>query len=146
MSGIKQRDKKTKITREEILKRENDCEQFPAFSFRHLTANKAYNFEYFKKSQNERSAMLEALAVRIAEITSKSYEHWFSLPKKTGCETMPYWQFKEIKPNAINISKDDKVYVFRFNHQEYRILGIRNGKCPTLQVIGFDFDHSAYKH
>lgn len=142
--GLKNK-QKTKISSESIKSRGGRCDQYPAISFRYLTTNNKYNFEYFKDDK-EQENMLVSLSKRVADITAQTYEYWLGMRKYHGCELLDFWQFKTMKPYGIDLSSDDKVYVFRFGKQEYRICGVRFDKCPTLYIMGMDFDHSAYNH
>lgn len=125
-----------------------DCEQFPTFSFRYLTTNSKFNFGYFRPAQAR--DMREAkynLYDRIEEICRKDWRYWGSLNKRSGFETLDYSRLK-FSPTELEISKDEKVFIFRFNihDNDARIIGIRVGKCPIFHVIGYDLDHSAYDH
>ena len=137
--------KKEKISLDSTLRKGSRCEQYPAFSFRYLTTNRRYNFEYFQDNKNEESKMHSLLVKRLKEISEKPYSYWSGLGKVHGSEQIPYWRFR-IAPNGLALSKDDKLVVFRFCQQNYRIIGIRLESCPTLFIIGFDFDYSAYEH
>ncbi len=88
-----------------------------------LSTNKKYNFEYHK-DQKELSEMMLSLSERIVELTTQSYSYWFGLNKYKGCEILDFWQFNSMKPKGIELSNDEKVYVFRFNQQNYRLCGV----------------------
>lgn len=142
--GIK-KPQQRKISAKSVISRGGHCDQFPAISFRYLTTNKKYNFEYHK-DQKELSEMMLSLSERIVELTTQSYSYWLGLNKYKGCEILDFWQFNSMKPKGIELSNDEKVYVFRFNQQNYRLCGVRVDKCPTLYIIGMDFNYSAYNH
>lgn len=139
--AIKSKGKKPKVSMETISKKK--CPENMAFSFEYLTNNKHYNFGKLDKSN-----FLEwntELLVKIVELTHNSWQHWFSLSKKNGAETIPFKQV-QFTPNGYDISDDEKVIVFRFKSGNGRILGIKDGNCPIYYVIGMDVDYSAYNH
>lgn len=140
--------KKSKLKKKMSLndvkrKRGSDCEQYPAFSFRYLTKTKEHNFDYFEHEKS--NEVFRTLLQRLKEISKESYTYWNNLGKHKGIEMIDYWQCN-INPCDLKLSPDDKIIVFRFYHQNYRILGIRLESCPTLHIIGFDFNYSAYNH
>ena len=50
-------------------------------------------------------------------------------------------------PYDYETSKDQKVYVFRLNSQNWRMIGIKSEiNTDVLHIIGFDFDFTAYNH
>lgn len=122
------------------------CDQYPAFSFRYLTNNKKFNLDCcFKNSTNETKTIMTNLITRLNELSLKPYTHWLSLGKKNGCETITYGQLK-LKVEGLNLTPDEKIFVFRFSNGGCRILGVRQNGCPTLHIIGFDFKFKAYNH
>lgn len=136
---------KFKVDTEPIPKK---CEQYPAFSFRYLTTNSTYNLNYFKSTQeSEKNKMLAELSKRITEITSDTWLKWGSKGKKIGYETLIYSNLA-FSSNKLpdTFTKDEKVYIFRLNGSSYRFIGVKIDYCPTLYIIGFDFNFSAYKH
>lgn len=143
--GLKKQKGRSKITKEVVARRGSECEQYPAFSFRYLTRNKKYNYEYFSEGK-DKEKMLSHLSKKIIELTQNPYTYWNNLTKQTGVEMLYYWQMENVLPNGLEMSKDDKVWVFRFYSQNYRILGVRLESCPTMYIIGFDFNYGAYSH
>lgn len=144
--GIKQK-KKEKIKAGSEVQKLN-CDQYPAFSFRYLTTNKTHNFDYFSTSQaHEKSNALSELSKRILEITSQTWLYWGALGKKNGHETM---QYSSLNFTGYGLPEkftdDEKVYIFQFNNHSYRIIGVKLDYCPTIFVIGFDFNFGAYDH
>lgn len=145
MAKIKNKEEKRKVSPQRLKdKRGSGCDQYPAFSFRYLTTNKGYNFEYFK-DENDKKIVMLFLVERMKEITATSYLQWSGKSKNCGNEMLEFWQIN-VKPNALELSKAEKVIVFRFFQQKYRALCIRQDRCPILYVIGFDFNHTAYHH
>lgn len=143
--GLKKQKSRSKITKEVVAKRGSECEQYPAFSFRFLTKNKKFNYEYFSEGK-DKEKMLSHLSQKIIELTQNPYTHWNNLAKQTGIEMLYYWQMDHVIPSGLEMTKDDKVWVFRFCSQDYRILGVRLESCPTMYIIGFDFNYKAYSH
>lgn len=147
MGKLRKKQEKKKISLKDIddkKKRGSGCEQYPAFSFRYLTRNNQYQFDYFS-NQNDKDKMMSLLLERVREISEKPYTYWNGLSKNQGSEMIPYSEMK-VNPNGLILSQDDKLIVFRFNRQQYRIIGIRIESCPILYIIGFDFNYSAYSH
>ena len=74
-----------------------------------------------------------------------------SLAKDDDCgfEEIPFAQIN-CNPDKIILGKDTKICVLRFGKNnangDYRLMGIFNNKDPIFNIIGFDFDYSAYKH
>lgn len=126
------------------------CDQYPAISFKHLTTNKDYNLNYLTNKQKyDRLAVKESLIDKLQEITSKSWKELFSLPHETeGCEAFSFSEFSHVKPKDIQLSPDEKIFIFRFKSfkDQARVFGFRKDKCPTLYIMGYDFDFSAYNH
>lgn len=79
-----------------------------------------------------------------------SWEELGNLGKKQGgFETIEYNNFKSSitnnLPSSKNISKDTKLYVFRFGHGKYRMICYKSNSCyAAMHLIGFDFDYSLY--
>lgn len=143
--GIKKQGKPKKISKETVSRRGGQCDQYPAISFRYLTTNKDYNFEYFK-DVSKKENMFVRLTEYMADMTSKSYAELIVAAKEQGCEMIEYWRFHSMKPNGLSLAKDEKLYIFRFSKQDYRVCGVRIDSCPTMYIIGFDFNYSAYNH
>lgn len=121
------------------------CTQIPHVSFRYLTSNSSYNFNYFSNKNNALEAKAE-LYDRIESITKDTWLHWNGLPKdRGGIETINSGQIKW-SPNGYSLTNDQKLIIFRFNSNNYRIIGFKDGQCPTFYIIGFDFNYSAYNH
>ncbi len=147
MSPINDKNRKPKF-KKEIPKHLNiggDCEQYPTFSFRHLTTNSNFNFNYFNTAQaREMQTMKHKLYDRIEEICKNNCRYWGSLNKRNGYETIEYSRL-EFQPSDLVLLKDEKVFIFRLNNNA-RIIGYRKGKCPIFHIIGYDFNFAAYNH
>ena len=114
-----------------------------AFSFKHLTSRKEYNFEGLDKGKNRE--WHSALVDRIMQISKEPWLTWLNTPKETGIETIRASQLN-FSPSGYEFSPDEKVFIFRFNSQSGRIIGIKERESPVYFVIGFDMDFSAYDH
>lgn len=141
--GIKNNNKKNKVNSQKISSNTSNCSVNPMFSFQYLTTNKKYNLE--KLDKNQKATFLADLSARLIEISQKPWIYWNNLPKDKGMETIP---FKDINfsPNGLELSKDEKIIVFRFSSQNARILGVKSSSCAVYNIIGFDTDFSAYNH
>lgn len=143
MNKLKKIKSETKIVSKH---RGGDCEQYPVFSFQYLTTSKHYNFNYF--SDHERKNMESTkvdLYNRLEEISQISWQDWLLQRRYTGLEKISFSRLHFGAKN-IKLAPDESIYVFRFDHQDKRILGFRKDKCPIYYIIGYDFDHSAYDH
>jgi hypothetical protein len=118
---------------------------YPVFCFKHLTTNKSYNFDYFKNSKELNEAK-SIILDKLIETQSKTWLELHQLNKRLGIETLPYSKIR-FSSNDYEISKEQNIYVFRLNSQNWRMLGIKSEiNKDVLHIIGFDFDFSAYNH
>ena len=118
----------------------------PVLSFVYLTSNSRYNFDIFGKDKHNRLTAKEALVDRLIQLTQQPWIYWQSLGKKQGgLETLKASNINFL-PQDYTFSEDEKVIVFRFCSDAYRIIGFQDSSSPTYHIIGFDFDHSAYDH
>lgn len=121
----------------------------PNISFKYLTKNKNYNFEYYSKEKQQCKNAKIAVLDRIQEITCDEWINLLNKPKETGVETLNN-SILNFNPNGYDFFPDEKIYVFRFkvknNKNDCRIIGFKERNCPTYNIIGFDFDYSAYNH
>ena len=82
------------------------------------------------------------------KLTSKTMKDIINFGKKQDCgfETLEFKQI-EFSPNNYTLCKDEKIYSFRFGAGDgYRMLGFFEYNQTVLNIIGFDFNHSAYDH
>lgn len=136
--------KLSKTTDVNKLKEPDKVESYPVFCFKHLTTNKKYNIEYFKKKNvREKSKAYGALFFLINDMQNSGWKDLFSRSKEIGFESIQSKQLK-LQPKNLSLSPDSKVLCIRFKKQTYRMLGIKNK--DVFHVIGFDFDYSAYNH
>lgn len=127
-------------------KRGFDCEQYPVFSFQHLTTNNHYNFEYFSSHDKKSMELAKSeLYNKLEEISKTSWKDWIIQNKKLGAEKLTFSRI-HFSGQGIKLAPDEPMYIFRFDHQSKRIIGFRKDKCPIYYIIGYDFDHSAYNH
>ena len=118
----------------------------------YLSKNKQRNFEFFVgKNLRQREKALSQFVDFVKELTSKTRLE-ISLKSKfepCGFENLRYEDVNCV-PNNYILSKDTNIAVFRFgdnkNGGDYRILGFFEEKSSVFNIIGFDFDYSAYKH
>lgn len=126
-------------------------EQHPWFSFRYMTTNKHYCLSYLDKLQlYEREKTLSGLFSKLEELSQKPWVFWTQKPRTYGLETIEFEQLNFSPGNSAPVTKDSKVYVFRFDtyqgSEKGRIIGFKNSPCAVLHILGYDFDFSAYKH
>ena len=146
---LKNQTRKVKINGADALKSIGEsCEQYPTFSFLHLTTNKKHNFSYFGASQRSDLQKTQKNCLdRLIEISTQNWRSWLNSGKYIGCEPLDY-SIVKFEACGISLPSDENIYVFRFrlynNKDDGRILGFRKGKCPIYYIIGFDFDFSAY--
>lgn len=116
------------------------------FDFKYLTKNKKYNFKYFDKNKNDKLKAYDNLMEKIVDISNYSTENFNLLNKEKGLETISINQLN-FKSNGLEMSDDDKFISIRFNSSNYRLICIKSIHYKNvLHIIGFDFNHSAYKH
>lgn len=134
----------------DFSKRGSVCKQTPKFSLGYLTSNSRYNFSYCdKEGESKGHLMASAIIRRLDEISKKTWQYWGALDKKSGYEKLDYSRLDFSA--SVKLTPDENVYVFRFKYKnpdskDGRILGIREDACPVFEIIGFDFDYSAYNH
>lgn len=120
-------------------------------TLRYLTVNKSFNFEFFGKNFRAKATAFEQLTEFLRRLTSKTLLQISMLSKTDDCgfETLPFAQIK-ISPNGVILGKDTKIHVFRFGNSgtggDYRLLGFFETGQAILNIIGFDFNYSAYDH
>ena len=117
-------------------------------SFAHVTENKDYNFNYFKKRVRDNLDAREELDKLLEFMTSETWREAGELRKTDlgAYETIPFDQLKSIQIKQMSVAKDTPIYIFRFNSQQYRLCGIKEKRCNVLHIIAYDFDHSLYDH
>lgn len=141
--------KKNKNPRPKVSESQKHSDQHLRFSFRYITSNKHYNFSYFSDMRIKLEAE-NAFINRLIELSSNDWIHWSGQGKKTGFEALPFDDDMQKKFTTYDWTQGSRkqTYVFRFKagSSDYRIIGIKENSDPTLYIIGFDFDHSAYNH
>lgn len=149
MGQIKQKKQDNKIDGKASVAPLCCSEQYPWFSFKDLTTNSSYNLDNLPIG-TARSTTIDLLFDKLKELSNKKWIYWHQNHKSIGLETMTYDSLNfSAHPDAV-ISKDTKVYVFRFDTYlgtgKGRIIGYKKSPCAVLHIIGFDVDFSAYNH
>ena len=116
-------------------------------SLQYLSKNKQRNFEFFSKNLRTRLKALEEFLDLLKRLTSKTRLEISSIPKESDCgfEEIPFEQIN-CSPDGIILDKGANIFIFRFCNGKYRLLGFFTEKAPVFNVIGFDFNYSAYSH
>jgi hypothetical protein len=122
--------------------------EYPAFSFRYMTTNKDYNFQHFKNDTHNAMEASHFLVSKLMEVSQHNILELLSWGKERGFETIPHVQIrKEIFVDGIALPDDDKLYILRFGHQDYRMICFKQPDANGLfHIVLLDFDHSAYAH
>ena len=145
---IKPQQVKAKIAVLETKNKGGECEHFPTFSFRYMTKNKRYNFNFFPMSQSSDKIKTQSnVYSRLEEISKESWLKLSQYNKYLGFETRDYSYIRFLA--GVDLPKDESIYIIRFdlyNGDKGRILGFKKRGCPILYIIGYDFDFSAYSH
>jgi len=121
--------------------------QHPIFCFKHITSNNRFNLDYFDKDR-DREVASNALVEKIMQLSQHSFVELLNFGKGFSFETIPYEQFSiRLGITGKELSKETKLYVFRFKEQNYRVICFKSEIIPTLlHILAFDFNFSAYKH
>ena len=116
-----------------------------AFSLEYLTKNKSYTFAFFDGRIRDELQARQSLSELLKNLSAETWVGIAQIGKRTQCgfETLPAVQLN-FSPDGYEFSRDEKVWVFRFGSQQYRLIGIQDSN--VLYVLGYDFDHSAYNH
>lgn len=121
-------------------------------SLRYLSKNKRRNFEFFgDKRWRDKARVLEQFFSFLQRLTAKRRIDIMKLAKDADCgfEHMRYGAIN-CTPDGYELSSERLILVFRFGNNsagsDYRLLGFFEDNSPVLNIIGFDFDYSAYPH
>lgn len=122
----------------------NNC---PIFSFRYLTNNKTYSFEYFNDTQGARK-VAHSLLIKLIELSSQKISDLLMLNKTQGFELIVHSSFNHtLLIEGVPLRNDVKLYIMRFNNQNSRIIFHKAPSAPNLfYIMAFDFDYSIYDH
>lgn len=140
---------KNKLKISGVLPKEKVC-NVPDFSvffnFQYITSDKKFNFDYINKNDKKIS---KDLLLLLQKISQSSWEELRTKGKHNGgFEVIEYSNFKESIAGNIKhkkITKDTKLYVFRFGGDKYRMIGYKSNSCKAaLHILGFDFNHTLY--
>lgn len=123
-----------------------------SISLQYLSKNKRRNFDFFSdKNLRQKLNALTDFFYFVKRLTGKTRLDILSKRKSEDCG-FENLRFQDVNctPDNFELSKDANISVFRFgdngNGGDYRILGFFSEDNPIFNIIGFDFDYSAYKH
>lgn len=149
MSKLRERVQQNKISKKLTADTKCSSAQYPWLSFQSVTKNSRYNLENLKQGK-EREVTLDGLYHKLYELSCNNWLYWMQKPKTVGLETIEYGDINFAASDNVTLSKDTKLYVFRFDTYKGknagRILGYKNAPCSVLHIIGYDLDYSAYDH
>lgn len=116
-----------------------------------MTSNADHSIAFIQAyDSNEQLKTLQGLYEAFEKISSKSWMHWGSLPKKIGYEMIEYSMLNFTAASDAGLTGDTKMNIFRFDthlgNGKGRIIGFKDSPCSAFNVIGYDFDFSAYSH
>lgn len=120
--------------------------EYPAFSFTHITKNNAFNMSHFTSGSRDMERCMSKLYEKLEKLSVHRWRDLLGLNKRAGIEFIPMHKLNFEPADSLIVSKDEKFISARFNGQDYRIIAVKQDKCPIMHVIGFDFDFSAYDH
>lgn len=113
------------------------------FSFSKLISDKRYGKKAFL---NNGRCKITDLLEKLEQMSRLNIVDLLNKPKNSGLEVLPVWKFAKVFQNAV-LSKDAKLYVARFGQQNFRIIMEKEPNSDNvLNILGFDFDFSAYDH
>lgn len=150
--GLKSQKASLKIKKGELPKNIGcSSDQHPVFSFRYMTSNADHSIAFIQAyDSNEQLKTLQGLYEAFEKISSKSWMHWGSLPKKIGYEMIEYSMLNFTAASDAGLTGDTKMNIFWFDthlgNGKGRIIGFKDSPCSAFNVIGYDFDFSAYSH
>ena len=123
-----------------------------SISLCYLSKNKNRNFNFFSdKNLRQKEKVLTDFFDFVKRLTGKTRLEILSKNKSSDCgfENLNFQNIK-FKPDGVELSKDTNISVFRFGDNNsggnYRVLGFFSEDNPIFNIIGFDFDYSAYEH
>ena len=118
----------------------------------YLSKSKKRNFDFFTdKNLRKREKALTQFFNFVKRLTNLTRLEILSKNKFEDCgfENLRYQDVNCIPDNCF-LSKDTNISIFRFGDNDsggdYRVLGFFEEKNSVFNVIGFDFDYSAYRH
>ena len=126
-------------------------DQHPWFSFRYMTTNKEHSLEFLDTLDvRERECTFKGLLIRLDELSHQPWLQWMSMPKRAGLETIQADELTFSPAQGAPVTKDMKLYVFRFDTYQGsgqgRIIGFKSDPCSVYHIIGYDFNFTAYDH
>jgi hypothetical protein len=118
--------------------------------FKCFTDSKNYSFEHFSKGGANTLAAMKECFNEFVFLSDRTWLELMQLGKEQGgAERFLYTAFRPelFKNLKFTITPDEKLYVFRFGGNKYRLVGHRCTECRrVLHVLGFDFDFTLYNH
>jgi len=116
------------------------------FSFCNITKDKDFGLQCLDNAANCATSLFDKLRV----MSSQSWEEFWGLGKKQGCEQLPVTAINVqsfVNKLPFDVSNDEKFYVVRFNGQKSRFLFRKGTKCGrVIHIIGIDCNLNLYKH
>lgn len=117
------------------------------FNFQYIISDKDYGIDSLTSKKGAYKDLIKA-------IHRYSQSSWEELQKKRkengGFETLDYGIMKPLIASMIKdkpLTKDTKLYVFRFGGTKYRMIGYKSNTCKAaMHILGFDTDFTLYKH
>lgn len=152
MSSLRSKTQSPKIKKDTAPENQGcSSDQHPFFSFRYMTSNKRYSLSYLDAIQGaSREKTLKSLYDKLETLSCYPWLYWTQQRKNIGLETIMYERIKFEPKQGANLSKDSTLYIFRFDtyqgNGKGRIIGFKSTPCSVFQIIGYDFDFSAYDH
>lgn len=127
-----------------------NSEEYVLISFAFVTENKKYNFDYFRDSMHREEIAARRSLDRL--LNELSINTWLALGQRSkyqigGFEKIPCDSCNNSIFNKFPVSPDSNIHSFRFGDGDsYRMIGIKPTNCHRINILGYDFDHSAYNH
>lgn len=129
---------------------QSSSEEGLCFSWKLAASSGKFALYNVEADKNERLIRSDALMERLKELSGYSLRKLLLMGKRTGLETLPLSCFVPAIENMDGVrelGRDDKLYVFRFGKQKYRLI-CRKRECAldVFDVLAADWDYSAYDH
>lgn len=144
MSDVKKNKNRLKISRDKATPDESRI----SFSFRYLTTNSKFNFDYFSSSQlRDKVVAYDAFLDVMEFLSSKTKLDIIKMSRKDdgGSEKLPINSINFLPSGDCRESLEE-VRSIRFGKGKYRLIGFWHNQSFVFCVIGFDFNFSAYNH
>lgn len=118
-----------------------------SFNLANLTSNDDFNFSYFHDDVRNECDAYRQLFLFLVFLSDKTFFDLMGLRKEQrgGFEQIPLNEIG-FRPSGIELTDDVRITVFRFGSGKYRLLGLFEKGNAVFNIIGFDFNYSAYEH